>query len=88
MAKAKKSEPTFEELLAAAETRAEALENGELGLEDALKTYEKGIAELRAAMAIVDRVETRIKELTEDAQGQPVLRDGGEIAAADAEDEE
>ncbi len=83
MAKAKKSEATFEELIAAAEARAAALEDGELGLEEALKAYEKGMADLRAATAIISRVETRVKALTEDAEGRPVLSDFAEIAPAD-----
>ncbi|MBP5233623.1 MAG: exodeoxyribonuclease VII small subunit [Planctomycetes bacterium] len=89
MAKAKKSEATFEELIAAAEARAAAIEDGELGLEEALKAYEKGMADLRAATAIISRVETRVKALTEDAEGRPALSDFAEIAPAnDAGDEE
>ncbi len=86
--KSEKGEPTFEELIAAAEARAAALEDGELGLEEALKAYEEGMAGLRAATKIVERVETRVKELTEDAKGQPALRDFAEIAPADDPDEE
>lgn len=90
MAKAKKSEATFEELIAAAEARAAALEDGELGLEEALKAYEKGMADLRAAMGIISRVETRVKALTEDAEGKPALGDFAELAPAadDGDDEE
>lgn len=89
MAKTKKTEPAFEEILAEAEENIGALENGGLGLEEALKLYENGVKKLSAAGAIIAKAEKRIQELTENADGEPELRDFARAPeTVDAEEDE
>jgi len=63
--------PRFEEALGRLETIVHELEEGQLGLEDALARWEQGIKLLRHASALLNRAERRI-ELLEglDAEGR------------------
>ena len=45
------------------------LEDEELDLDAALALFEEGVAELRAASAYLAKAETRLKQLTEAADG-------------------
>jgi|GEM_PF-1107678 len=67
--------PRFEESLAELEKIARDLEDGELGLEDALLRYEMGVKLLRQCHDLLGKAERRIELLAGvDADGNPVLR--------------
>jgi len=59
----KKNEPSFEEALAELETLVERMEDGELSLEDSIKTYERGVALGRSALKALDAAEQRVRIL-------------------------
>ena len=73
MAKSKKT-PDFEQSLEKLETLVEALEAGDLTLEQSLKQFEEGIALTRACQNALGEVEQTVKVLTE-KNGQPTLED-------------
>jgi exodeoxyribonuclease VII small subunit len=60
----KSDEPTFEQSLAELERVVEALESGELGLGDALETYEVGVKHLKACHHMLEKAERRIQLLS------------------------
>ena len=55
----------FEQALKELEGLVERMEEGELSLEESLKTYERGIALSRACQKALDDAEQRIRILTE-----------------------
>src|SRR5947207_2530722 len=64
----------FEQALADLEGIVRALEDGQLGLEEALARYEQGVALLRQCHGQLRQVEQRILMLTgENADGRPVV---------------
>lgn len=77
MPKSPKSEdpqrPSFEEALAQLERIVRALEDGELGLNEALAEYEKGIKLLRQCHDLLEKAERKIELLSGvDAEGKPM----------------
>jgi exodeoxyribonuclease VII small subunit len=58
---------SFEKNIARLESIAARLEDEELDLDAALALFEEGIAELRAASALLTNAETRLKQLRESA---------------------
>lgn len=62
----KKSEPTFEEDLEKLDETVGALEGGELGLDEALKRFEEGVALARRLRGRLDAAEGRVQELLAD----------------------
>jgi len=69
---AKTDEPGFEESLDQLQTIVQQLEDGSLGLEDALQQYEQGTALLRRCYNILQTAEQKIELLTGmDADGNP-----------------
>ena len=60
---------SFETSLERLESISARLEDEELELDAALALFEEGIAELRAATAFLAEAETRLKQLTEAADG-------------------
>ncbi len=70
-----KEPKTFEDALAELEKIVSDLEDGDTGLEQALKRYEDGIALLRRCYDQLRKVELRILEVTgKDEAGNPVLK--------------
>lgn len=61
----KKQEVDFEAALEELEALVERMEEGELSLEESLKTYERGIALSRACQKSLDAAEQRIQILSE-----------------------
>ncbi len=57
--------PGFEELLEETESLVEALESGELTLDEALRKYEKGLANLKRCSELIARAEETVKLLVE-----------------------
>ncbi len=72
---AKKKKESFEALLRETEELVESLESGELSLEEALKKYEKGVANLRAGAELLERAEEKVKVLIEQSGGGLKLED-------------
>ena len=69
-----KGERHFEESLADLEQVVRDLEDGGLGLDDALARYEQGIGLLRACHSQLQGAEQKILQLTRvEPDGQPVL---------------
>lgn len=80
--------PTFEEALADLETVVAELEGGQLGLDEALAGYERGVARLRRCHDLLERAERRIEVLSGfDAEGRPVTEplDGGDEPPGEGE---
>jgi exodeoxyribonuclease VII small subunit len=67
--------PTFEQSLERLEAIVHRLEEGDLGLDEALKQYEEGVGLLRRSHELLKQAERRIELLTGvDAEGNPVTR--------------
>ncbi len=65
--------PTFEQALADLEAIVHRLEEGDIGLADALQQYEQGIKHLRRCYELLEHAERKIELLTGiDAQGNPI----------------
>jgi exodeoxyribonuclease VII small subunit len=60
---------SFETSMERLESISARLDDEELELDAALALFEEGIAELRAATAFLTEAETRLKQLTEAADG-------------------
>lgn len=67
MAKAKPLK--FEEAIEQLEAIIEGIESGDVGLEQSLAEYEKGMKLIGQCRGILGRAEKRITELTKDGQG-------------------
>jgi exodeoxyribonuclease VII small subunit len=67
--------PSFEQSLARLEEIVHALEEGELGLNEALGRYEEGVKLLRQSYELLERAGRKIELLSGvDAEGNPVTR--------------
>jgi len=66
---------SFEQTLARLEEIVHLLEDGKIGLDEALGRYEEGVGLLRSAYEMLERAERKITLLTGlDAEGNPILR--------------
>lgn len=85
----RQDEPAFEELLAEAEALAEKMEEGGLTLDDSIRAYEKGVANLRRCADLLRDAEEKVKVLLE-KNGSFRLEelDAGDGDADDEEDED
>ncbi|MDP6153718.1 MAG: exodeoxyribonuclease VII small subunit [Phycisphaeraceae bacterium] len=75
MGKSSKSQPTFEQAVEQLEQIIDQIESGEIGLEDALKSYEQGAKMIKRCQSIIDKAEKRIAELN--------VGDDGELSVGD-----
>ena len=67
--------PSFEQTLSRLEQTVRLLEEGQIGLDDALARYEEGVGLLRKAYELLEKAERRISLLSGvDSEGNPVLR--------------
>ncbi|EXJ13402.1 exodeoxyribonuclease VII small subunit [Imhoffiella purpurea] len=67
-------EPTFEQALAELEGLVDALERGEMSLEESLTAFERGIGLHRLCQQSLDAAEQRVRILTDarpDAEPEP-----------------
>jgi exodeoxyribonuclease VII small subunit len=65
----------FEQTLARLEVIVHQLEDGKIGLDEALGRYEEGVGLLRTAYDMLQRADRKIALLTGlDAEGNPILR--------------
>lgn len=60
---------TFETALKELEGAVEALESGDLSLEDSLKWFEKGVGSAALCRKLLGEVEARVDVLLRDSQG-------------------
>ena len=75
--------PKFEEGLAGLEKLVDELENGDLGLDEALKRFEKGVklsAQLQAALEVAQR---KVEKLAQGADGEAGLEPFDDDAEAE-----
>lgn len=70
MTKENPAEPRFDDLLRELESQVDRLERGDLPLEDALSSFEKGMGIAKRAAQILDGAEAKVEELLE-GQGAP-----------------
>ncbi len=67
------TQPVFEQALVELEAIVRALEEGDVGLAEALARYEQGVGLLKQCYALLERAERRIELLCgQDAEGNPV----------------
>jgi exodeoxyribonuclease VII small subunit len=86
--KNEKGSKSFEEALADLEKCVQRLEDGQIGLEEALRSYEEGVGLLRHCHGLLQSAEQRILQLSGvDEEGKPVtgLFDAEEGAEASGE---
>lgn len=74
-------QPSFEDALRRLEEIVRLLEEGEIGLNEALTRYEEGVRLLRRSYDLLEHAERRIELLSGvDAEGNPVSRPFEELA--------
>ncbi len=61
----------FEEAMAGLSEIVEAIETGEIGLEESIDRFEKGMALVRHCREILEEAELKIQKLQADAPAQP-----------------
>ncbi|MGO9109702.1 MAG: exodeoxyribonuclease VII small subunit [Thermoguttaceae bacterium] len=67
--------PSFEQTLCRLEEIVQLLEEGRIGLDEALGRYEEGVGLLRKAYELLERAQRRISLLSGvDSEGNPILR--------------
>ncbi|MFN0012868.1 MAG: exodeoxyribonuclease VII small subunit [Phycisphaerales bacterium] len=69
------SPPDFEQSLAEVEAIIQRIEAGEVGLEQSIAQYERGVQLIKNCRAVLDRVEQRVADLT--AQMKAGIEGGG-----------
>ncbi len=80
-------QPTFEDALKRLEEIVHLLEEGDLGLNQALERYEEGVKLLRQSYELLNRAERRIELLSGvDAEGNPVTQPFDDTATFDQKD--
>lgn len=62
---------SYEDAIAELESIIDRIESGEIGLEDSVKAYERGVALRRHCESILARAEQRVVELTPGAAPPP-----------------
>lgn len=70
--------PSFEQALSELESLVETLEQGDLSLEESLKSFERGVALTRTCQQALKEAEQKIQILTDqriDAEPEPFDRD-------------
>lgn len=74
-------EPPFESAMAEIEAIVERIEGGEIGLEDALAQYERGVNLINQCRARLSRAQQQVEDLTkrlEQADNDPSGGDAGD----------
>ncbi|WP_273439871.1 exodeoxyribonuclease VII small subunit [Sedimenticola selenatireducens] len=72
------SEPSFEQALSELESLVETLEQGDLSLEESLKSFERGVALTRTCQMALKESEQKVQILSDqriDAEPEPFDRD-------------
>ena len=63
---------SFETMMKRLEELVDRLEEGNLPLEDSIRSFEEGMTLVRQCTAVLQQAEERIQKLTRDAAGAPV----------------
>lgn len=71
----RKKQIDFEDRIEQLETLVDALEEGNLGLEEALKSFEKGVALTRECQLALQKAEQRVRILEQQDDGKVVETD-------------
>jgi exodeoxyribonuclease VII small subunit len=80
-------QPSFEQSLKRLEEIVHLLEEGDLGLNEALERYEEGVVLLRQSYDLLQRAERKIELLSGvDAEGNPVTQPFDDTATAEKEE--
>ncbi len=61
--KPKAEEPSYEEAVERVEELIDAIESGEIGLDESLKAFEEGMGLIKTCRARLERAEQRVTEL-------------------------
>jgi exodeoxyribonuclease VII small subunit len=78
----------FEDALKRLEEIVHALEDGEIGLTEALARYEEGVKLLRQSYELLERAERRIELLSGvDAEGNPITRPLDDVSTLSLDEE-
>jgi exodeoxyribonuclease VII small subunit len=64
----------FEQAVEAVEKIIEKIESGEVGLEQSIAEYERGVALIRRCRQVLERAEQRVEELTGQMQADAATR--------------
>lgn len=88
MAKSKSEDKPvkFEEAVEQLESIIDRIESGEVGLEDCLAQYERGMALIKQCRAILTKAEQKIAELSVTPEGGLAVDDDVEIEAESDDD--
>jgi exodeoxyribonuclease VII small subunit len=79
-------QPSFEQSLKRLEEIVHHLEEGDLGLNEALERYEEGVKLLRQSYDLLQKAERRIELLSGvDAEGNPITQPFDDTATVDAD---
>lgn len=63
--------PSFETMMERLQALVGTLEQGNMSLEDSIKSFEEGVALVKRCTEVLDQAERRIQKLTRDAEGRP-----------------
>jgi exodeoxyribonuclease VII small subunit len=81
------SQPSFEQSLKRLEEIVHLLEEGDLGLNEALERYEEGVVLLRQSYDLLQRAERKIELLSGvDAEGNPITQTFDDTATLEKEE--
>jgi exodeoxyribonuclease VII small subunit len=78
-------EPSFETMMERLQELVEKLEEGNLTLEESIRSFEEGMNLVGKCTAVLGHAEQRIQKLTRDAAGRPTL---DSLEGGEGEDEE
>lgn len=84
MAKSKATPPDFEASMAELERIVTAMETGQMPLNQALASYEHGIALLRQCRQILDAAETQLRSFDADGNHVAVISDDDQVEGESA----
>jgi exodeoxyribonuclease VII small subunit len=68
-------EPTFEKAMQRLEEVVAVLEGGDLPLDQAMESYQEGVALVRTCRERLSSAELVVRRLTEDAAGNPAVEE-------------
>ncbi len=80
MSKAEKKTPSFEEAMKRLDEIVQAMERGEIGIEESIARYEEAMKLAAQCRAILHDAEQRIRKIQVDAQGRPTSTPIGGLA--------
>jgi exodeoxyribonuclease VII small subunit len=88
MAKGASKEPKFEEAIEQLESIIDQIEAGQIGLEESIQQYERGMKLVSRCQAILGKAQQRIAELTADAAGKLAIKGSASPDSAEGDDKD